>query len=93
MDIMHPHNAVLETWTQFGIIGVLLLLACWILPLIMRLGQEQLYVDLCIFVFFMQAMFESLGNNLPPMFLCLMVILIDYHHQYRLQRQDTIILA
>ena len=93
MDIMHPHNAVLETWTQFGIVGVLLLLACWVLPLIMRLGREQLYVDLCVFAFFMQAMFESMGNNLPPMFLCMMVILIDYHHQYRLQRQDTIILA
>lgn len=91
MDIMHPHNAVLETWTQFGIVGVLLLLACWILPLIMRLGREQLYVDLCVFAFFMQAMFESMGNNLPPMFLCMMVILIDYHHQYRMQRQNTII--
>ena len=91
MDIIHPHNAVLETWTQFGIVGVLLLLACWILPLIMRLGREQLYVDLCIFAFFMQAMFESMGNNLPPMFLCMMVILIDYHHQYRMQRQNTII--
>ena len=88
MRVMHPHNAVLETWTQFGIIGVILLLACWILPLIMRLGQEQLYVDLCIFVFFMQAMFESLGNNLPPMFLCLMVILIDYHHQYKIQKDS-----
>lgn len=86
MSVMHPHNAVLETWTQFGIIGVLFLLACWILPLIMRLGQEQLYVDLCIFVFFMQAMFESMGNNLPPMFLCLMVILIDYYHQYKIQK-------
>ncbi|MGM9809896.1 MAG: O-antigen ligase family protein [Paludibacteraceae bacterium] len=86
MSVMHPHNAVLETWTQFGIIGVLLLLACWILPLIMRLGREQLYVDLCVFAFFMQAMFESMGNNLPPMFLCLMVILIDYHHQYMIAK-------
>ena len=90
MDIMHPHNAVLETWTQFGIVGVLLLLACWVLPLIMRLGREQLYVNLCVFAFFMQAMFESMGNNLPPMFLCMMVILIDYHHQYRKQRQKAI---
>ena len=85
MDIMHPHNAVLETWTQFGIIGVLLLLACWILPLIMRLGREQLYVDLCVFAFFMQGMFESIGSNLSPMFLCLMVILIDYHSKYHSQ--------
>ena len=90
MDIMHPHNAVLETWTQFGIVGVLLLLACWVLPLIMRLGREQLYVNLCVFAFFMQAMFESMGNNLPPIFLCMMVILIDYHHQYRKQRQKAI---
>lgn len=85
MDIMHPHNAVLETWTQFGIIGVFLLFSCWLFPLIMHLGREQLYLDLCVFAFFMQAMFESMGNNLPPMFLCLMVLLIDYQHRCRVQ--------
>ena len=69
---------------------MLLLLACWVLPLIMRLGREQLYVNLCVFAFFMQGMFEAMGNNLPPMFLCMMVILIDYHHQYRKQRQKAI---
>ena len=85
MDIMHPHNVILETWTQFGIIGVLFLLVCWILPLIMRLGREQLYVNLCVFAFFMQAMFESMGSHLPPLFLCLMIILINNHHKYATQ--------
>ena len=79
-EIMHPHNAVLETWMQFGVAGVFLLAVCLLLPLLMRLGKYQPYLDLCVLAFAMQACFESLGNNLQPMYLCLMVVL--FHSQY-----------
>lgn len=79
-EIMHPHNAILETWTQFGVLGVFLLVVCLMLPLLMRLQKYQLYLDLCVLAFAVQACFESLGNNLQPMYLCLMVVL--FHTQF-----------
>lgn len=79
LEIMHPHNAILETWTQLGLIGVILLLACWILPFTMKLGREQFYLNLCVFAFLLQAQFESMGNNLQPMYFCLIVLLFHSH--------------
>ena len=79
LEIMHPHNVILETWTQLGLIGVILLLACWILPFTMKLGREQFYLNLCVFAFLLQAQFESMGNNLQPMYFCLIVLLFHSH--------------
>lgn len=80
-EMIHPHNAVLETWMRFGVIGLLLFFACLILPMTMHLDGYQLYMDLCVLAFSLQAVFESLGNNLQPLFLCLMTLLIysSYH--------------
>jgi O-antigen ligase len=80
-EMIHPHNAVLETWMRFGAIGLLLFFACLILPMTMHLDGYQLYMDLCVLAFSLQAVFESLGNNLQPLFLCLMTLLIysSYH--------------
>ena len=80
-EIMHPHNALLDTWMQFGVFGVFLLVICLILPSLMRLGKYQLFLDLCILAFVMQACFESLGNNLQPMYLCLIVLLFQNQYQ------------
>lgn len=85
--VMHPHNMFLETWTQFGIIGLLVLAACLLLPFVMHIGKEQLYADLCVFAFAMQGCFESIGNHLPPMFLCLMVFI--WERQYLSHSQST----
>jgi len=80
LAIMHPHNALLDTWIQFGIMGVLLLLGCFVLPFTMRIGKYQLPLNLCVFVFAMQSIFESLGSNLQPLYLCLMVLIL--HNQF-----------
>lgn len=78
-SIMHPHNAFLETWIQFGIIGIILLLGSLIFPLTMRLKKNQLFLNLCVFAFFMQSLFESMGSDLQPMYFCLMVLLWNFH--------------
>lgn len=79
LNRMHPHNAFLDTWIQVGILGVVVLALCLLLPLTMRLGARQLYMDLCIFTFFMQMLFESIGTQLNALFLCTMLIIIHYH--------------
>lgn len=80
LAMMHSHNAILEIWIQFGMIGVLLLCCIFILILKMHLGHCQFFLNLCLFVFLMQAMFESLGANLQPMYICMMVLLWHYHY-------------
>lgn len=88
LSIMHPHNAFLETWAQFGIIGLVLLIGCLISPFAMRLKKNQLFLNLCIYVFLMQSFFESMGSNLQPMYLCLMVLLWN-SHQINASRKNT----
>lgn len=80
MSVMHPHNALLETWIQFGIVGVLILCVLIVLSLTMHLGKYQLFLNLCIFAFLLQSIFESLGNELKPIYFCLLVLL--WHSQY-----------
>lgn len=75
---MHPHNVLLESWAQFGIIGALLFMACLVLPFWMKLGATQLYLDLAVVAFAIQACFESLGTHLLPLCLCLPVLVFHY---------------
>lgn len=90
INLMHPHNVLLETWMQFGIIGVLIWIACCILPWCMRLDEYQLYVDMCVLTFAIQACFESLGTHLQPLYLCLPVLL--YHSQYVAKKGKQVII-
>ena len=80
-DMMHPHNAVLESWTRYGIVGLLLCLFCLISPMCMRLGKYQIYLTLCALAFLVQAIFESFGNNLQPLFLASMAFLFDCNYR------------
>lgn len=78
-DLMHPHNAFLETTIEFGLVGLLLLLLCVVLPVILiPIGNDRYYLAACIFVFVMQASFESFGRDLNPMWLPLMTVLWHY---------------
>lgn len=79
-DMMHPHNAILETWTRYGLIGLLLCLFCLISPMCTRLGKYQLYLTLCALAFLIQALFESFGSNLQPLFLASMMLLFYSDH-------------
>lgn len=79
-DLIHPHNAFLETWSRFGIIGLILCLCCLTGPFFLRIGRYRVYLVLCTLAFLIQAMFESLGSDLQPLFLASMVLLFFYDH-------------
>lgn len=79
-EIMHPHNAFLETWSRFGIVGLILCLCCLTGPFFLRTGRYRIYLALCTLAFLIQAMFESLGSDLQPLFLVSMVLLFFYDH-------------
>lgn len=80
-DIMHPHNAFLETWSRYGIIGLLLCLLCIFAPMGMRINKYQIYLTLCVLAFLIQALFESFGSDLQPLFLASMPFLFDCNHR------------
>ena len=79
-DMMHPHNALLESWARYGLIGLLLCLFCLFSPMCMRLGNYQIYLTLCTLAFCVQALFESFGTNLQPLFLASMALLFYSNH-------------
>ena len=83
-DIMHPHNAFLETWSRFGLIGLLLCLCCLAGPFFLRIGRYRIYLALCTLAFMIQGMFESLGSDLQPIFLASMVLLFCSDHSSRI---------
>lgn len=79
-EMMHPHNAMLESWTRYGLLGVVLCMGCLLGPMCMRLGKYQIYLTLCALAFLIQAMFESFGNNLQPLFLVSVTLLFYGAH-------------
>ena len=86
--IIHPHNVFVETMMEFGIIGVIILLLCLILPIwLLPIGSMRWYLAACIFVFAMQAMFESLGSCLLPMWVPLLTAIWRFND--RTKRQDA----
>lgn len=87
-DMMHPHNAILESWSRYGIVGLVVCLLCLLGPLGMRLGKHQLFLSLCALAFLIQAIFESLGSNLQPIFLTAMVLL--FYSEYVAQTAPSV---
>ncbi len=56
---MQPHNAFLEAWAEFGLIGLGFLLFIFFYPLTMRPSQHRIYVLMIIGCFGLQSMFDS----------------------------------
>lgn len=64
---IHPHNAWLAAWLEFGIVGVLLFSAIFVVPIATLRGEKLVYLTPILGIFAMQSMFESLGMFLSPM--------------------------
>lgn len=66
----HPHNVFIESTIEFGIIGLILISAIMLLPIILTRGKRQIFITILIFIFGFQACFEVLWMFLPPIYLC-----------------------
>ena len=81
-QIIHPHNAFMETAMEFGFIGLVIFLLCLVLPpLLLPIGVQRWYLAACVFAFAMQAMFECLGFCLLPIWLPLLSFIWRYNSQ------------
>ena len=79
--VHHPHNMLLNSMLEFGIVGLILFLSMFLLPFFTLKSECRAYVLLFCFTFGMQAMMESLGQHLPPIMFCWFIYLfILYYH-------------
>lgn len=76
INMMHPHNAMLDAWLCFGILGFLLMLFILVFPFIVFAMQRNIYGCGFAFAFAMQAMFESWGSDLMPLLYTLGILWI-----------------
>ncbi len=74
---MHPHNAFLTLWLEYGIIAPVLLLTILLLPFLLYPHGKRLYVGLFCLSFFFQCMFEPLGIHLSTTLLTLILFIFD----------------
>ena len=88
-QVIHPHNAFLETWMEFGVVGVILFLLCLLLPiLLLPIGHDRWFVAAGMLVFFVQAMFESMGSEMTPLWIPLLTYLWMYNHTSEPNRSE-----
>ena len=69
----HPHNAFLMYWLSVGIIGVVLLLALFVLAARLPVGDNRLFLWMFLLALFLQCMTEPIGLHLHPQFIALML--------------------
>lgn len=86
-QLMHPHNAFLETLMETGVMGVLVFCLCLILPVcLLPIGRDRWYLAACVFVFGVQAMFETMGACLLPVW----IPLLTYFWQHPLPNSRSL---
>ncbi|MBO7458808.1 MAG: O-antigen ligase family protein [Paludibacteraceae bacterium] len=73
MDTHHPHNAFLMYWLAVGIIGVLLLVALFVLAALLPMGSERIFLWLFLLALFLQCLLEPIGAHLLPQFIAVML--------------------
>lgn len=61
---IQPHNAFLEAWGEFGIVGLCLLFCIFLFPLTMHPKENRIYMLLIIGCFCIQSMFDSFFSPL-----------------------------
>lgn len=81
--VHHPHNMLLNSMLEFGVVGLLLFLSLFIVPLFTLKDSCRFYVLLICLTFGFQAMMESPGQHLPSIMYCWFVYLfILFYHPH-----------
>ena len=74
MDTHHPHNAFLMYWLAYGIVGVLLLLALFVLAAMLPVEKKsRFFLYLFLLALFLQALTEPIGYHFRPQFIAMML--------------------
>lgn len=69
----HCHNVFLESAIEFGIIGLILTISIFLLPVLLTREKRQLYLFTFIIIFGIQAMFETFTFHSQPILFCWLI--------------------
>lgn len=74
MNTHHPHNAFLMYWLAYGIAGVFLIVALFVLAAMIPVRKEdRLFLYLFLTALFLQALTEPVGTHFHPQFIAMML--------------------
>lgn len=76
----HPHNAFLQAWSDFGIIGLATLLFIFIFPLTMQPEKHRIYIFMIVGCFVIQSM-TDLFFTLQPLLYILAILFFTSEEQ------------
>ncbi len=66
----HCHNVFLESAIEFGIIGLIMTISIFLLPILLTQKRSRLYLSIFIIIFGIQAMFESFTSHFQILLFC-----------------------
>lgn len=66
----HNHNAFLESAIEFGLIGLIITILIFILPILLTQHKKRLYLTIFILIFSIQAIFESFTYHYQILLFC-----------------------
>lgn len=69
----HCHNVFVESALEFGILGILLTMAIFALPIALTKGRKRAYMTIFMLIFFIQSIFEAFTYHFQPMLFCLII--------------------
>lgn len=73
---MHPHNVFIETQMELGVLGLICLLLCYVLPIwLCKYRCQRFFLTLIILAFFIQSLTETYGPHLHPLWFIIMLLL------------------
>lgn len=72
----HCHNVFIESTIEFGLVGLILSLLIFLLPIILTKNKRQIYMSLFILIFGVQAMFESFTFHFQIILFCWLIYFI-----------------
>ena len=71
----HCHNVFVESALEFGVLGFLLTLALFVLPIALTKGKKRVCLSIFMLIFFIQSLFESFTYHFQPMLFCLIIFI------------------
>ena len=76
VERFHCHNVFIESALEFGVVGLALSIALFVLPIVMVRGRRRVYMAIVMAIFLIQAMFEALTSHFQPMLFCLLIYML-----------------
>lgn len=76
----HPHNAFLQAWSDFGIIGLATLMFIFIFPLTMQPKKHRMYVLMTVGCFVIQSMTDLFFTLQPLLYILVIIFFTTEQH-------------